>query len=106
MLGLAEEGLAAGWPSTAEPVAAEVGRLVAVITTVTVLVWVSVTVGPAAVTVSRAVGTGRPIGWVELAGSEWLAPPMTTPATTPPAAASNTGRRHQVLVGSVPNMPP
>lgn len=71
--------------------------------TVTVTVRVGVAVGWAVtVTVARAPGL---IGRVELAGSEWLAPPMTTPATRPAAPASNTGRRHQVSVGSAPNIP-
>lgn len=82
---------------------------VLVTTTIRVAVWTTVTVGAGAgtVTVIRVgpVSTAEPlIGWVEAAGSDWLAPPITTPATTPPAPASATGRRHQFPVGSAPNM--
>ena len=77
-----------------------------VIVRVAVCSRVTVGVGAATVTVTRAgpVPVEPLIGWVEAAGSDWLAPPITTPATTPPAPASATGRRHQLLVGSVPNM--
>jgi hypothetical protein len=80
---------------------------------VRVTVWVAVTVlvGPRTVAVTVAAGrarTGRDTGavivWVEAAGSEWPAPPITMPATSPAAAASVTGRRHQLPEGSVPNM--
>ncbi len=98
--------LPAGMPSVGVGLGA--GRPGAGTSTGTVRVWVSVTVGAATVTVTvarRAAGAARSIGRVELAGSEWLAPPMTTPATTPAAAASVTGRRHHPGVGSAPNMP-
>lgn len=77
---------------------------------VTVTVCSTVIVGAAArtVTVVRgapAMAASRLIGRVELPGSEWPAPPMTTPAMSPSAAASSTGRRHRVLVGSPPTMP-
>jgi hypothetical protein len=81
--------------------------------TVRVTVWTAVTVlvGPATVAVTVAAvrprtgrDTGAVIEWVEAAGSEWPAPPITMPATSPAAAASVTGRRHQFRDGSVPNM--
>lgn len=85
--------------------------VVALTTTVTVRVTVcaGLAVGTATVAVTVTVdrpgaGIARSIDRVEAAGSEWLAPPITTPATTPPAAASVAGRRHQFPVGSTPNM--
>jgi hypothetical protein len=81
--------------------------------TVRVTIWVAVTVlaGPATVVVTVTAGRGRTgrvtgsaIEWVEAAGSEWPAPPITMPPTSPAAAASVTGRRDQFREGSVPNM--
>jgi hypothetical protein len=95
---------------TADGVGVLVGRAVPAGTVrVTVEVAVTVLVGPA--TVAVTVGRGRSgrvagavITWVEAAGSEWPAPPITTPASRPAAAASVTGRRRQFRGGSVPNM--
>lgn len=77
-----------------------------VIVRVAVYRRVTVGVGAGTVTVIRAGPvTVEPLsGWVEAAGSDWLAPPITTPATTPPAPANATGRCHQLLVGSASNM--
>lgn len=68
---------------------------------------ITVLVGPATVAVTVTAGrgligrtAGAVIGRVEAAGSEWPAPPITTPATRPAAAASVTGRRHQFPEGS------
>ena len=80
--------------------------------TVTVLVGPgTVAVGPRTVAVTVIAGrartgrvTGSVIGWVEAAGSEWPAPPITMPASSPAAPASVTGRRHQFRGASIPNM--